>query len=164
MAGGRRRSLVWTFANDRAQLESMLSLTELLVLGGGQPAQLNAWGMSMIATSGCVCSRLTLPGGWAILSGRPQLGVIAAGLADVNLQMAVLLKALDLPAPLARIALSAAMQDFIDEVKPTDESDWITMARAARSFTADQIADYLAVATAAGPLVPDDDGVIERER
>jgi hypothetical protein len=162
MEGGRRRSLVWTFTNDRAHVESMLSLTELLVLGGGQPAQLGAWGMSMIATSGCVCSRLTLPSGWTILSGRPQLGVIAAGLADVNLQMAVLLKALDLPAPLARTALSAAMQDFIDEVKPTDESDWITMARAARSFTVDQIADYLAVATAAGPLVPDDDGTIER--
>jgi len=62
----------------------------------------------------------------------------------------VVLKALDLPAALARVALSAAMQDFIDEVRPTDEADWITMARAARTMTMDQVADYLAAATAAG--------------
>jgi hypothetical protein len=164
MEGARRRALAWTFTNDRPRLESMLSLTELLVLGGGQPAPLDAWGMSMVATTGCVCSRLTLPGSWATLSGRPQLGVIAAGLADVNLQIAVLLKALELPAPLARVALSAAMQDFIDAVKPTDEADWVTMARAARSITVEQLADYLAAATAAGPLVPDDGQQMERQR
>jgi hypothetical protein len=125
------------------------------VLGGGKPAALHPWGMSMVSTTGCICLRLTLPDAWAVLSGRPQLGVIASGLADVNLQIAVLLKALALPAPLARVALSAAMQDFIDEVRPTDEADWITMARAARTMTTDQVADYLAAATAAGPLVPD---------
>ena len=27
------------------------------------------------------------------------------------------------------------MQDFIDEAKPTDEADWITMTRAARAIT-----------------------------
>jgi hypothetical protein len=163
MEGARRRAIAWTFVHERPKVESMLSLTELLVLGGGKPAALHPWGMSMIATAGCLCSRMTLPGGWAVLSGRPQLGVIASGLADVNLQIAVILKALDLPAPLARVALSAAMQDFIDEVRPTDEADWITMTRAARTMTMDQVADYLAAATAAGPLVPDD-GRAERDR
>ena len=28
----------------------MLSLTELLVLGGGRPAELDAWGMAAVAT------------------------------------------------------------------------------------------------------------------
>ena len=47
------------------------------------------------------------------------------------------------------------MQDFIDEVRPTDEGDWLTLARMSRITTREQIEDYLAVATADGPLVPD---------
>jgi hypothetical protein len=68
----------------------------------------------------------------------------------------VLLKQLQLPAALARVVLSAAMQDFIDQVKPTDEADWITMVRVARTLTREQVEDYMAAATATGPLVPDD--------
>jgi hypothetical protein len=48
------------------------------------------------------------------------------------------------------------MQDFIDHVKPTDEADWITMARTARAITREQIEDSAAVATAVGPLIPDE--------
>ena len=88
MEGARRRALAWTLAHDRERLESMLSLTELLVLGGGRLADLDAWGMSMLTTNGCLCSRLTPPGRWLTLSGRPALGVTAAGMADVNLQVA----------------------------------------------------------------------------
>jgi hypothetical protein len=156
MDGARRRALSWTFAHERERIESMMSLTELLVLGGGRLDDLDTWGMSMLATMGCLCSRLTPPGHWSTLSGRPQLGVAAAGMADVNLQVAVLLKQLQLPAALARVVLSAAMQDFIDQVKPTDEADWITMVRVARTLTREQVEDYMAAATATGPLVPDD--------
>jgi hypothetical protein len=156
MEGARRRALAWTFAHEPQRIESLLSLTELLVLGGGRLDDLDAWGMSMLATTGCLCSRLTPPGRWSTLSGRPQLGVAAAGMADVNLQVAVLLKQLQLPAALERVVLSAAMQDFIDQVRPTDEADWITMVRAARTLTREQVEDYVAAATAAGPLVPDD--------
>jgi hypothetical protein len=53
------------------------------------------------------------------------------------------------------VVLSGAMQDFIDEVKPTDDADWLTLARSARSVSRDRIEDYVAVATAVGPLVPD---------
>jgi hypothetical protein len=49
------------------------------------------------------------------------------------------------------------MQDFIDDVRPTDESDWITMTRSARTLTREQVEDYVAAATAAGPLMPDND-------
>jgi hypothetical protein len=153
--GARRRASAWTFAHERNRLESMVSLTELLVLGGGAIDSLNAWGMSMLATSGCLCSRLTPPGRWSTLMGRPQLGVSVAGMADLNLLVAMRLKELRLPAALARVVLSAAMQDFIDGVKPTDEADWITMARAARTLTREEVEDYVAAATAAGPLMPD---------
>jgi hypothetical protein len=156
MEGARRRALAWTLANDRSRLESMVSLTELLVLGGARLADLDAWGMSMLTTAGCLCARLTPPGRWSTLSGRPQLGATAAGMADVNLQVAVLLKQLQLPAALARVVLSAAMQDFIDEARPTDDADWITLARTARTITAEQVEDYAAAATATGPLVPEE--------
>ena len=46
------------------------------------------------------------------------------------------------------------MQDFIDTVKPSDPGDWLTLARAARTATRERIEDYVAVATAAGPLMP----------
>ena len=157
LEGARRRALLWTFARERDRVESLFSLTELLLLGRGRLRDLDAWGMSMLATTGCVCSRLTAPGEWSTLSGRPQLGVVAAGMADVNLQVAIRLTELQLPAPLARVVLSAAMQDFIDQVRPSDDGDWITMTRMARKMSREQVEDYIAAATAAGPLVPDDD-------
>jgi hypothetical protein len=71
--------------------------------------------------------------------------------------VAVRLHELQLPAALARVVLSAAMQDFIDDVRPTDEADWLTMTRTARRLTREQIEDYVAFATAAGPLMPDNE-------
>jgi len=65
-----------------------------------------------------------------------------------------MLRRLALPAALARVVVSGAMQDFIDTVKPTDPGDWLTLARAARTATRERIEDYVAVATAAGPLMP----------
>jgi hypothetical protein len=155
--GGRRRALAWALAHDRTRVDSMMTLSELMVLGGGQLERFDAWGMSMLTTMGCLCSRLTPPARWSTLFGRPQLGATAAGMADVNLQVAIRLKELQLPAPLARVVLAAAVQDYIDGVRPTEEADWITMTRAARAITREQVEDYLAAATAAGPLVPDNE-------
>ena len=41
-----------------------------------------------------------------------------------------------LPAALAKVVLAGAMQDFIDEVRPTDDADWLTLVRAARAVDA----------------------------
>ena len=150
----RRRAIAWTFAHERERVASMLSLTELLVLGGGRLAELDAWGMAAVAT-GCVCPRLPRPGSWPSFIGRPQLGLIAVGVADLNLHVAVMLKEMQLPAALARVILSGAMQDFIDEVRPTDDGDWLTLVRRARLVPRDRVEDYIAAATATGPLVPD---------
>jgi hypothetical protein len=111
--------------------------------------------MSMVTADGCICSRLTPPGRWPTLLGRPPLGLTASAMADLNLQIATMLRDLRLPAAIAKVVLSGAMQDFIDEVKPTDDSDWVTLARAARSVTRERIEDYVAGATAAGPLMPE---------
>ena len=66
-----------------------------------------------------------------------------------------MLKELRLPAAIAKVVLAGAMQDFIDEARPSDDADWLTLARTARAFTRERIEDYIAAATAGGPLMPD---------
>jgi hypothetical protein len=66
----------------------------------------------------------------------------------------MMLREMRLPAALAKAVLSAAAQDFIDEVRPTDDADWLTMARGARTATRERMEDYIAAAAASGPLVP----------
>ena len=56
----------------------------------------------VLPSSGCVCPRLPPPGRWPRLVGRPQLGLVAAGVADLHLHVAMMLKELGLPAALAR--------------------------------------------------------------
>jgi hypothetical protein len=153
--GGRRRSLRWTLAHEPATLASMFSLTEQLALGAVDDRGFDAWGMAVTAVNGCLCSRLLPPGVSRTLAGRPQLGLTAAIVPDVNFRIAIVLKELDLPGALAKIVLSAAMQDFIDEVRPTDDGDWLSLSRAARTITRERIEDYVAAATATGPLMPD---------
>ncbi|HWW85539.1 MAG TPA: hypothetical protein VNZ26_18210 [Vicinamibacterales bacterium] len=152
ISGDRLRALRWTLAREPRRVISMFSLTELLMLGGGHPAELNAWGTAALTTVGCVCSRLTPLDRWSSLSGRPQLGLASVIVADLNLEVAIMLKELRLPAALARVVLSGAVQDFIDEVRPTDDADWLTMARTASSLSRERVEDYVALATATGPL------------
>ncbi len=153
--GWRRRAVQWMLVHEADRVPAMFSLTELLALGGGRAADLHAWGMSMLTVQGCVCSRLTPPGRWPTLLGRPPLGLTATAVADVHLHVAIMLKEMRLPAAVAKVVLSGAVQDFVDEARPTDDADWLTLVRAARAATRDRIEDYIAAATAAGPLVPD---------
>jgi hypothetical protein len=142
-------------SREANQVPGMFSGIELLVLGGGRPADFDSWGMSMLTFHGCLCSRLTPPGRWPTLLGRPPLGLTSSGVADLNLHIAMMLKQLRLPAAIAKVVLAGAMQDFIDEVKPSDDADWLTLARTARTFTRERIEDYISAATAGGPLMPD---------
>ena len=155
MDGRRRRALQWTIANEPPRIGSLFSLTELLYLGDGPIAALNPWGTSAIGWSGCLCTRLAPPRLWRLLSGRPQLGLMAAAVPDLNLHVAMMLRELRLPAAVAKVVLEAATQDFIDEVRPTDFNDWLTLVRTAQTVSRERIEDYMATATAVGPLVPD---------
>jgi hypothetical protein len=87
--------------------------------------------------------------------GRPPLGLTASSVADLHLHIAMMLKQLGLPAAVAKVVLAGAVQDFIDEAKPTDDADYLTLARTARAFTRERVEDYIAAATAGGPLMPD---------
>ena len=154
MDGWRRRALKWTVAHEPDRVGSLFSMTELLFLGRGPVGDLSAWGMSALASSGCFCTRLASPNQWRSLVGRPQLGLMASTVADLNLHIAVMLRELRLPAAVAKSVLSAAVQDFIDEARPTDFNDWLTLVRTAQAVPRERIEDYVAVATANGPLVP----------
>jgi hypothetical protein len=153
--GWRRRALRWMLAHETDRVAAMFSLTEVLALGGGFAPELHRWGMSMLAVEGCPCSRLTPPGRWSTLLGRPPLGLTGSAVADLHLHTAMMLRELRLPAALAKVVLSGATQDFIDEVRPTDDADWLTLVRTARTMTRERIEDYIAAATAIGPLMPD---------
>ena len=63
MDGWRRRAAGWVVAHEPAHLEALFSQAELLALGGISPRiDLQPWGMSAIATAGCLCVELVPPG------------------------------------------------------------------------------------------------------
>ena len=151
--GWRLRALTWTVAHDPEHVPTLFSLTELLVLGGGTPSAFNAWGTYAFRTTGCLCPRLAPPGEWRRWWGLSQAGLPATLVADLPLNVAVVLHNLHLPAVLAKPVLAAAMQDFVDGINPTDGNDWLSLARAAQAIDRNQFEDYVAAATADGPLV-----------
>jgi hypothetical protein len=121
----------------------------------GDPSRalnLQAWGMSAIVTGGCLCTEMLPAAQWRLLAGRNSL---AAASPDLNLRVAHMLTELGLPARLAKSVLRVAVQDFVDEVRPTDPDDWLTLVRAAQAVSRERIEDDLAAATARGPLVPE---------
>src|ERR1051326_4786687 len=132
-------------------------MTELLVLGGGRPASFNAWGTYAYRTVGCLCTRLAEPRDWRHCTGLSQAGLPAILVADLPLNVAVVLHNLHLPAVLTKAVLAAAMQDFVDGINPTDGNDWLTLARAAQAVDRTHFEDYVAAATADGPLVSESD-------
>jgi hypothetical protein len=155
--GWRRREIQWMLVNDRDAIPEWFSLAELLVIGGGDRAAFDAWGTTGLNSAGCACIRLALPQTWRLLSGRPQTAPIAAGVADLNLHIALTLHELGLPAALARSVLSAAALDFIEVVAPRDPDDWWTVARSAQAVARERIEDYIAAAAAVdGPLVAEE--------
>jgi hypothetical protein len=155
--GWRTRALSWTISHDSSKVSSLFSLTELLVLGGGRPLAFNSWGTYGLRPAGCLCSRLAQPDDWRFWLGLSQAGLPAILVADLPLNVAVVLHNLHLPAALAKHVLAAAMQDFVDGINPTDGNDWLTLARAAQAVDRTRFEDYVAAATADGPLVADSD-------
>jgi hypothetical protein len=155
MDGWRRRALQWTLMHDPQRVATLFSLTELLYLGRAPVKDLQSWGMAAVASTGCLCTRLAPPNEWRSLLGRPQVGLMATTAPDLHLHVALLLRELQLPAAIAKAVLTGAVQDFIDEARPTDANDWLGLVRAAQNLSREKVEDYVAAATAYGPLVPE---------
>ncbi len=155
MDGWRRRALRWAVANEPERTLTLLSLTELFMLGGGDIGGLHAWGPAMTPLWGCLCTRMPPPNAWRFLTGRPQVGVLGSSVPDLTLHVAASLHDLDLPAGLARSVLSTAMQQFVDTVQPNDGNDWLALVRGGREVSRERLEDLIAAAAAVGgPLVP----------
>jgi hypothetical protein len=154
--GRRRRQAIWAMTHATGRLPSLFSLSELLILGGGAdtPA-VDEWGAAAFPSLGCVCMKMPPPGAWMRLTGRPQLGLLGTVVADLSVQVAIELRAAGVPAAIERHVLAIAMQDFIDQAKPTSSDDWLSLVRAAQSIDRERIEDYIAAVAADGPLVPD---------
>jgi hypothetical protein len=154
MDGWRRRSATWTLAHEPDRLESLFSLGEFLALGDpGHDIDLDSWGMVAHVSAGCMCAMMPAPGRLPMLMGRPQIGLLATAVPDLNLHIARMLADLHIPAMLARAVLAAAVQDFVDGVRSTDPDDWLSLVRGARTLSRLQVEDYVAAAAADGPLV-----------
>ena len=136
----------------------MFSLTELLLSGDGPVAALECVGHVGDGLVGLFLHASGAAAAVASLSGRPQLGLMAATVADLNLHVAIDASRAAAAGGRRQIRSStAAIQDFIDEVRPTDFNDWLTLVRTAQTVSRERIEDYVATATAVGPLVPDAD-------
>lgn len=153
MDGWRRRAVAWTLAAAPDRVASFFALDDLLTLGGAS-APLDAWGVDAGPWTGCFCAHVPLAGFWPLFVGRPARGVLPTQVIDLNLHVALILHERSLPAALAKGVLAAATQDFIDEVRPTDDNDWLTLVRSAQAIKPERMDDYIAGLTANGPLVP----------
>jgi hypothetical protein len=155
MDGWRVRALRWSLRHEPQRARSWFSMTELLYLGGGRGIDLHAWGMSAIDITGCLCARLTAPGVWTALVGRPEPRLLIATVTDVNLHVAVALSEMRVPAALAKPVLTIAVRDFVDRAPSLHLDDWLTRVRAAQGLSYEQIEDYIAAVMVEGPLVLD---------
>ena len=155
--GWRRRAIRWTIDEERERVPALFSLSEMMILGEVEAGtNLDAWGMSALQASGCPCTRMTFPWSWRLLAGRSQLALGASSSPDLNLQIATMMAEMRLPAVLAKSVLAAAVQDFVDDVSPTDPVDWWSLSRAATGLARERVEDYVAAAASIdGVLVPD---------
>lgn len=156
MDGWRQRALGWMLEHDRQAIPSMFALGELILLGGGDTEiDLDAWGLAAHNLYGCLCTRFVPPSLWPLLVGRPRIGLMGSLVSDLNLQVAVGLARLRVPAVLAREVLAGAVIGFTESVEPTDPNDWWTVAQTAQQIPLERIEDYVAgAALVDGPLVP----------
>jgi hypothetical protein len=157
LSAWRREALRWTIAHDEARRATQLSLVELMWLGRPRATaavSLDGWGAAMLPVNGCMCLSMPIAQPWEIFSGRPSQGLLATRGADVSILVADTLAALQLPAQIAPGVIAFAMQEVIDQARPTSLDDWSGFSRAASAITRDSLVDYIASQTAGGPLMP----------
>ena len=153
----RHHALEWTVAQGRAILPQF-SLLELFWVGSPDPETmrgLSSWGAAVLPLTGCFCLDMPQPRAWEDYGGR-QMPVLATRGADVALQIAETLAALELPASLAPALSAFATQDVLEHAQLAYQDDWQEFGRAAKELPRERLVDYIAALTAGGPLVGED--------
>ena len=116
---------------------------------------LSSWGAAVLPLTGCFCLDMPQPRAWEDYGGR-QMPVLATRGADVALQIAETLAALELPASLAPALSAFATQDVLEHAQLAYQDDWQEFGRAAKELPRERLVDYIAALTAGGPLVAAD--------
>jgi len=157
LSAWRREALAWAAAHDREDVESQLSLLELMWLGkprASENVSLDGWGAAMMPLTGCLCLAMPRAQPWETLIGRPALGLLATRGADVGILVADTLKSLDMPAEIAPGVMAFVMQEVVEQARPAYFDDWTGFSRAARAIPRDRLVDYIAAQAAGGALRP----------
>jgi hypothetical protein len=157
LSAWRREALAWTAVNDRDQLGTQLSPLETMWLGkprGSAGNDFDNWGAAVLPLSGCLCLAMPRPRPWEPLTGRPSLGLLATRGADVAILVAAALASSRLPAELAPGVIAFAMQEVLDQARPSYMDDWSEFTRAARALSREALDDFIAAQAAGGALLP----------
>ena len=156
LSAWRREALAWVTANDRDQLAALLSPVEIMWLGKPRAngRVLDQWGAASLPLDGCLCLAMPLAAPWEPLSGRPSLGLLATRGADVAILVADALASAHLPAELAPGVIAYAMQEVVDQARPSYMDDWTEFTRASLALSPEMFADFIAAQAAGGGLRP----------
>jgi hypothetical protein len=156
LSAWRREALAWAIANDRDQVPSLLSPLEIMWLGKPRANRqgLDHWGAASLPLDGCLCLTMPLAAPWEPLSGRPSLGILATRGADVAILVADALASAKLPAELAPGIIAYAMQEVVDQARPSYMDDWTEFTRASVALSREMLADFIAAQAAGGGLLP----------
>jgi len=161
LSAWRREALRWSLAHDPGAVPRALSTTELVWLGGPQPADraaLDAWGTSVVSASGELATRFPPARPWEDAVGHDASAGLATSLAELNLRVAAFLADRTLPSTLAPAILSAATLELVDRVNAPRADDWRAVVEGIRTIPDTRLEDYVAALTADGPLRPVRDG------
>ena len=156
LRGARRTLLAWTVSHDPERLAAFLSPSELLWLGWDDAVlpELQSWGVAAEVRLGCLCLNLMNRGSLDHLAGRWFSGILATGFADLNLRLAELISELQMPAPLVAPVLAPATLDLLEGAVMRDSDDRRGLVAFVQSLGSSRVAQYLALLTTDGPLVP----------
>jgi hypothetical protein len=159
ITGWRAQLLPWARAFEPDAVLSMVARSELVWLGVRQPLpdDVDRWGAPTQPIDGAW--RLRFPGPEATddVAGRQASAYLPGRFVDLTLRLAEVMAEIGMPSPLTREVLRAALQRFVDEVRPAYPDDWLALVRYANGLPRTQVEDYVYGMTVPdGPLVPAD--------
>jgi hypothetical protein len=155
--GWRAQLLPWARAFEPDAALPMVARSELVWLGARQPLpdDVDRWGAPTQPIDGAWRLRFPGPAPTDDVAGRQASAYLPGRFVDLTLRLAETMAEIGMPSPLTREVLRAALQRFVDEVRPAYPDDWLALVRHADDLPRTQVEDYVYGMTVPdGPLVP----------